>query len=169
MESERTGQWIMSGLASNGHDVALSYAALALTPHLKLELRKLISGWEAAALACQQHLFSLEVSASPAYWMRKLPDCVNDTFANRLETLPWDAIPISFIAEIAIGTDAAREQQGRSIDRVCTATECETIVISGPRGVYFEARERHGDGLVWTNTLPDWVIDWILSEEGEEE
>jgi hypothetical protein len=157
----------MSGLASNGHDVALSYAALALTPYLRLELRKLIAGWQAAALACQQHVFSLEVSASPAYWMRKLPDCVDETFADKLDTLPWGAIPVSPIAELAIGLDEIREQQGRSIDRVCSASDCELIVISGPRGVYFEAREGHGEGLVWTNTLPEWVIDWILGEEEE--
>jgi hypothetical protein len=157
----------MSGLTSNGHDVALSYAALALTPSLKRQLRSLIAGWEAAAMACQEHVFSLEVSASPAYWMRRLPDCVEYPFGHTVDTMAWAAIPVSPIAELAIGLDEIRKKQGRSIDRVCTATECETIVISGSRGVYFEARERHGDGVVWTNPLPDWVIDWVLSEEEE--
>ena len=168
MESERTGLWIVSGLASNGHDVDLSYAALALTPDLKLQIRRLVAGWNAAAAACQERYFSLELSAGPAYWMRRLPDCVDHTFSDTLEMVAWAVLPISPIAEIAIGTDAAREEQGRSIDRVCTATECERICIQD-RVIHFEAREKHGDGEVWTNALPEWVLNWALGEEGEEE
>jgi hypothetical protein len=173
MSHDLTGRWIICTV-STGEGCDLCFAALPLTEVFRTELRKGILGWRAAAEKLGNGYFDVRLSCGPAYWLDRLPDGVPDDFSEQLDRTDWVYLPLTPMEEMALlvagtnGSPSREEVMKRlddAVDFVTCRTEFERVIIHGEDRVCLSACERHSDVKAWSNSLPDWVLEWAMSGE----
>lgn len=172
MPRDLTGRWIISTV-STGEGCDLSYVALPLTESFRTELRKGILAWRAAAEKIGNDYFDMRLVSGPACWLDRLPEGCSEDFADQLDHTGWEFLPLTPMEEMALlltgteGAPSAEEVMKRlddEVDHVTCRTEYERIVLDNTEHVYLSAHERHNDVQAWSNSLPEWVLEWAMHE-----
>ena len=168
MKRPQDKTWIISTV-STGSDSEVAYAALSLSKSFRENVRKMVRAWRAAVKAYGKGGEGLTVQDfyGPAYWMRSLPEGAESL--QGLETEGWVEFTVPPLEELALGREACIERQSKAIDAVTVRTDMELTKVEDDKTVIFTAQERHDDHEMWSNSLPLWVIKWILDGKEDEE
>lgn len=177
MTRDLTGRWLMSA-TSCGEGCRINYAALPLTESLRTELRNGLLAWKAAAEVLNSSWHDVHLLSGPVFWMECLPDCVGEDFPDAVDQSDWVELGLTPMEEMALltvgepGAPSREEVMKRldeSMDHATCRTEGARIRITGERTICFTTFEHLCDVEAWSNALPKWVIDWVMSEDEDEE